>query len=544
MDSDSRLTMLMRGLGLYSVAGVLHTTLKLLMSWSKAQRMRRVLADVPLARYENPHSFLGYYKSLLTNRTRLHDWFSDISAGVSVSKLLGMIFEPRQTWLVVRDPSCINHFLKDASHLYTKPCPDDSLMFKFMHRWIGDGIFTFQHGVGATDGGKAWFTQRKIAANIFSKANFQNNMQDVFAEKAARLVTLLQVPASRGDFVDIQKMFFAFTMDSVMRIFFDEDVNTMDGSDCAYASAYDEAHRSMEAYLRPNFAKLHILSYLPWPFGGMSGLAVKLHGQCSPHLQNFTSAVRTLTEESDRIVMACRADPHLSERKDLLALFVQAEEQGFTNKYLRDMCLNFIIAGRDTTACLLSWMFYVLCENPDVQARLIKEIDDRQPGEVPTLKSLSFSAMPYLHAVLYEVLRLYPPVPRDMKIAMADDVFPDGTKIPKGAGCLFSPYAMGRDPTRYPEPMTVRPERWIPFTAPPPHEFPVFQAGPRICLGMDMAIFEAKMVAVMLLKRFSFELKPGESEKIRPAVTLTMSVCNSASLDSHNLWVRPRAHET
>merc|ERR1712039_130148 len=95
------------------------------------------------------------------------------------------------------------------------------------------------------------------------------------------------------------------------------------------------------------------------------------------------------------------------------------------------------------------------------------------------------------------------------------------------------------DPSVYPDPEEVRPERWIPFKEPSPYEFPVFQAGPRICLGMDMAIFEAKVAATSLLQKYRFELLEGEKEKITYSATLTMSICNSKNQDSNNLWMVP-----
>ena len=151
------------------------------------------------------------------------------------------------------------------------------------------------------------------------------------------------------------------------------------------------------------------------------------------------------------------------------------------------MVLHLIIAGRDTTACLLSWMVYELTKNEDVQRRLHEEIMQKlPPGKAMDWKSLSPNEMPYLNGVIYEALRLWPPVPFDLKMAFEDDVLPGGWKVPKFASVAFIPYNMGRDPERYPEPLQFRPERWIPFNAPPQHEFPVFQAGPRICLGMDM----------------------------------------------------------
>jgi len=192
----------------------------------------------------------------------------------------------------------------------------------------------------------------------------------------------------------------------------------------------------------------------------------------------------------------------------------------------------------------LSWMFYILSINPEVQKKLIEEIEEKQgSNECPSFKSLSASNMPYLNGVLYETLRLFPPVPTDRKVAQVDDVFPDGTKVPKGTTVIWHPYSLGRDATMYPEPEAVKPERWIPFKAPPPHEFAVFQAGPRICLGMDMAIFEAKLVATMLLQKYSFTLKEGEAENIQYSNTLTMSLCNSKNQDSHQLLLHPKLRE-
>jgi cytochrome P450 len=102
------------------------------------------------------------------------------------------------------------------------------------------------------------------------------------------------------------------------------------------------------------------------------------------------------------------------------------------------------------------------------------------------------------------------------------------------------------------EPERVDPERWIKrnasgdiqkFTRPDPFEFPVFQAGPRVCLGEQMAIFETKILVATLLQRFTFDLKEGENEKITYSGGLTMSLCNSKEQDSHELLLIPRKRE-
>jgi cytochrome P450 len=91
----------------------------------------------------------------------------------------------------------------------------------------------------------------------------------------------------------------------------------------------------------------------------------------------------------------------------------------------------------------------------------------------------------------------------------------------------------------YDDPEVVRPERWIPFKNPSPYEFPVFQAGPRICLGMNMAILETKILVIRLLQEFNFTLQPGEAEKIICSPMITMAPCNSSQADSHELLCIP-----
>lgn len=179
----------------------------------------------------------------------------------------------------------------------------------------------------------------------------------------------------------------------------------------------------------------------------------------------------------------------------MLANFLNGKDgKNLSDKHLRDLVLNMTIAGRDTTACTLSWMVYILTQNQDVQAQLCKEIDEKLQGRTPTLEDLNPKNMPYLNGVLYETLRLYPPVPEDEKVVTEDGlVYPDGTPVYKGTHLIFSPYSMGRNPKVYPDPLKVVPTRWIPFKTPDPYAFPVFQAGPRFCLGKDMAQFEAKV---------------------------------------------------
>eukprot|EP00656_Telonema_subtile_P025637 TRINITY_DN2767_c0_g1_i4.p1 TRINITY_DN2767_c0_g1~~TRINITY_DN2767_c0_g1_i4.p1 ORF type:complete len:130 (+),score=34.78 TRINITY_DN2767_c0_g1_i4:177-566(+) len=116
----------------------------------------------------------------------------------------------------------------------------------------------------------------------------------------------------------------------------------------------------------------------------------------------------------------------------------------------------------------------------------------------------------------------------DGKIAAQDDTFPDGTRIRAGASVSYAPYIMGRDPELYPNPEQFRPERWLldgKFKAPSQFEYPVFQAGPRLCLGMNFALMEATVATTKLLQSFDFELASPDDESLIPDTgKLTMSI--------------------
>jgi cytochrome P450 len=110
------------------------------------------------------------------------------------------------------------------------------------------------------------------------------------------------------------------------------------------------------------------------------------------------------------------------KKEDILSRFLLEKEKApnvITNKYLRDVILNFVIAGRDTTAGTLSWLFYLISKHPDVQEKIAREVKEATKMEVSNVEMNEFTSclndenmntMQYLHASLTETLRLYPAV--------------------------------------------------------------------------------------------------------------------------------------
>jgi cytochrome P450 len=110
--------------------------------------------------------------------------------------------------------------------------------------WIGDGIFSTPHGPHAIDHGRLWMASRKTAAHIFTRQNFRELMSSTFREKGEMFIKILN-QVSPGQPIDMQQKFFAFTMDSIMTIFFGRTTNTLKGTFDRFAGAFDEAQRRL-----------------------------------------------------------------------------------------------------------------------------------------------------------------------------------------------------------------------------------------------------------------------------------------------------------
>ena len=100
-------------------------------------------------------------------------------------------------------------------------------------------------------------------------------------------------------------------------------------------------------------------------------------------------------------------------------------------------------------------------------------------------------------------------VPVEIKFAQSDDTLPDGTPVPHGAAIIFSPFAMGRDERLWEDAETFNPSRWLSetgsFSDVSQFKFPVFNCGPRICLGKTLAYLEVKLLTTKLLEKYDFE---------------------------------------
>ena len=206
---------------------------------------------------------------------------------------------------------------------------------------------------------------------------------------------------------------------------------------------------------------------------------------------------------------------------DLLSLLLRAREDGtgMADEQVRDEALTLFLAGHETTAIALTWIWWLLARKPEAEERLHCELDEALRGRVPMVEDVP--NLPYTQAVVSESLRLRPPVWAMGRTAVAEHRA-DGHTISKGSIVVIAPWLLHHDERWWPEPLTFRPERWLGGEQErrPRYAFLPFGGGPRVCIGEPFARMEAALIVASIGRRWRFErLTDGEPE-LQAVITL------------------------
>ena len=390
------------------------------------------------------------------------------------------IGEPR--FFMTCDPRNLEHILKTNFPNYPKG-------ENFRHTLtdlLGNGIFNSD--------GQQWKDQRHLFANIFSERSFQTTIMNAFIEGGEKLEKILDEAATTGTTLDVFALFNRFTLDSIGKIAFGADIGSLDDANHPFAAAFDEAQVTVDLrFFTPG-----------WRF-----LAPFLSRE-----RRLKVALNTMNDFCNGLIAERRRCKDLAERRDVLSRAMCMEEPEGTFPYrdnngaLRDIILNFLIAGRDTTAQALSWAILQVASHPAVEEELAGEALSL-PTFPPPFEAVE-KQLRVARSVTLETLRLFPSVPKDIKLCSKGDTLPDGTYIPSGTTVVYLPYVMGRSKELWGEDAPrFDPQRFITSPNPSPWKFPVFNgAGPRQCLGQRMAIVEACFVLSSIYRKFHLELDP------------------------------------
>eukprot|EP01090_Pellita_catalonica_P020993 TRINITY_DN7732_c0_g1_i1.p1 TRINITY_DN7732_c0_g1~~TRINITY_DN7732_c0_g1_i1.p1 ORF type:complete len:388 (-),score=55.74 TRINITY_DN7732_c0_g1_i1:88-1152(-) len=240
--------------------------------------------------------------------------------------------------------------------------------------------------------------------------------------------------------------------------------------------------------------------------------------------KRFIAAVRRLKTVVLEIVHRRKASGEAPG--DLLDLLVQAKDVNgrlqFSNNQIVEEVMTFLFAGHETTSTGLSWTFYLLSKHPDVEKKVVQEIEnvfgDRDLNEIT---GTDLKELKYLGMVFKESMRLYPPQPAFVRRALCDNTIRDYF-IPAGTEVSVVPYLVHRNAKYWEHPEKFDPERFSPERSKGRHPFAFlpFSGGRRRCIGSNFAIMEAKIMLSFILKNFKINV-PDDCNVIPiPAVTL------------------------
>lgn len=208
---------------------------------------------------------------------------------------------------------------------------------------------------------------------------------------------------------------------------------------------------------------------------------------------------------------------------DLLAMLMDARDaetnQTMDDSRLRDEIMTFITAGSETTAMSLAWALHLLATHPDVEARLVAELEQALGDRDP--QSADLQTLRYTRMVFQESMRLYPPAWGLPRQSYAEDHL-SGVTIPANSAVILVPYLTHRDRRWWHQPERFDPERFTPERSAgrPEYAYYPFGGGPRGCIGMRFAMMEGLIALATIVRRYHLAPAPGPAPEAVPLFTL------------------------
>lgn len=440
---------------------------------------------------------LGMLPALLKNVHRIHAYIIEVMEKSHLTYFFEGPWFTNMYLLVTIDPANVHHVMSKNFGNYPK-----GSKLKEILDVLGDGVFNTDSIV--------WQYHRKMAQSYLSHPKFHHFLVKKTWEKLENgLIPVLDHVSNHAIEIDLQDLFARFTFDTICTIIMDHDPKSL-SVDLPWVPASKALDDIEEVVFYRHAVPTCVWKLQRWLDVGEENK----YRKAWQTLDNFIYNCIAMKREEPSKVPSSKQNEYNDVSIDLLTLYIEQDENFSApvgnrgDKFLRDSILNFFIAGRDTTSATLSWFFYLLSKNPQVMSKIKKELDsvmmDRQ-----NFKEVS-SKLVYLHGALCETLRLYPPVVFQAKSPLKPDVLPSGHLVNPNMQIILDLYAMGRMKSIWGDDFSeFKPERWISekgkIRHEPSYKFMAFNAGPRTCLGKDMAFTQMKIIAATIIQNYVIE---------------------------------------
>ena len=349
---------------------------------------------------------------------------------------------------------------------------------------LGNGLVTSE--------GAFHLRQRRMSQPAFHK----NRMPD-YCQTMVDYTIRLRETLQDGQKLDVNKLMNGLTLDIVTKTLFGADIGGSEARDVSQALS----------------EILHIFPIMLMPFSELLDRLPKALNRVRLARQRLDNILYRIVEERRRST---------GGHTDLLEMLLKARDvegdgTGMTDEQLRDELMTMFLAGHETTANALSWIWMLLAQNPAVEHRLSQEISAALGERAPSYPDLE--RLPYARQVVAESMRLYPPA----FILGRETTQPyriDDYNFSVGTVFFMSPYVMHRTAEYYPDPERFDPERFASGVERPKFSYFPFGGGNRICIGERFAWAEAILLMVTMMQKWRFELAPFFEAKTRATMVL------------------------
>ncbi|KAM4063211.1 cytochrome p450 [Hirsutella rhossiliensis] len=380
--------------------------------------------------------------------------------------------------------------------------------------------------------GKLWEHSRAWLRPQFVRGNIHLDREEIHTRALITALERRAGPDGWTDLVDLQEFFFRYTLDSTTDFLFGQSVSTQQGPDtpahdASFSQAIDKTQSGIS--LGARLGPLYWLAHTP----GFKR-AVKT---INAYIDRFThAAIRLRKDEQQGLDKGAEHQ----EGKDTFLYRLTEDSQDPVD--LRNQLLSVLLAGRDTTASTLGWLFFVIA-SPQYQPifQRLRNVIVREFGEQssPSPGDISLDRIrncQYLQWCINECLRLYPAVPINTRIAQVNTHLPtgggpDGTApiwINKGEEVTYSVHLLHRCEEIWGDDAAVfRPERWEKTVS--RWDYLPFNAGPRTCIGQQPALIRIAHLVI----RFMLRIDAIDGSRIGPerhALTLVDCPANGVNV--------------
>ncbi|KAL1217914.1 Alkane hydroxylase MAH1 [Cardamine amara subsp. amara] len=453
---------------------------------------------------------LGMLPGLLLQIHRIYDGLTEVLEATDMTYCFKGPWLSGTDILATVDPVNIHYILCSNFANYPK-----GMEFKKIFEFLGDAIFNVDSGL--------WEDMRNSSHAIFSHQDFQKFSVSTSVSKLRQgLVPILENASEKNILVDLQDLFqrFLFDASSILMTGYDPRYLSIEMPKVEFGDAvYGVSDGIFYRHAKPMF--LWKLQY--W-------IGVGVEKKLKRSLEVFDKLLKKIIS-AKREEIKSHGTHHDSkgEAMDVLTFYMTVDTTKYKHlrpsddKFIRDIILGFLIAGRDTVSSALTWFFWLLSKNPEAMNKIRQEINKKMPRLDPT----DLDKLVYLHGAVCETLRLYSPLPFNHKSPAKPDVLPSGHRVDKNWKIIISTYALGRMKSVWGDDAEVfRPERWISDSGrlkhEPSYKFLAFNAGPRTCLGKKLTFLQMKTVAVELIRNYDFKIVEGHKTEPVPSVLFRM----------------------